>query len=331
MVKNFLVTGATAFAGCHLTKLLLREGHEVWATSRRTNGSETDVLDIMDCEEFEKIKWVFCDLLNRESCRMLFMIAAGKGVKFDGIFHLAAMSHPPTSFKIPFYTQDVNVQGTLYLLEAMQNFSPDTHFMFCSTSEVYGAPDLKPGEKITEDYPLTTVNPYASSKAMIDIFFQERIRNGYLKGFITRAFSHTGPKRGKIFSISSDAYQIAMILAKKQDPIILVGNLKSLRVVMDVRDCVEAYYKLMLKKATGVFNVGGDTCYSIGAILDHMVVISGLADKVILKRHEPYWRPIDIPIQVPDTTKLKAEIDWECQIPLTRTLVDLLSYWKGRV
>jgi GDP-4-dehydro-6-deoxy-D-mannose reductase len=331
VTKTFLVTGATAFAGCHLVKLLLREGHEVWATSRRTNGSETDVLDIMACEEFEKIHWVFCDLLNRESCRMVFLETAGKGVKFDGIFHLAAMSHPPTSFKIPFYTQDVNVVGTLHLLEAMQDYSPETHFMFCSTSEVYGAPDLKPGEKITEDWPITTVNPYASSKAMIDIFFQERIRNGFLKGFITRAFSHTGPKRGKIFSISSDAYQIARILAGKQEPVILVGNLKSRRVVMDVRDCVAAYYKLMMKQATGVFNVGGDICYEIGYILDHMIVVSGLAEKVTLQRHEPYWRPIDIPIQVPDTTKLKAEVDWKCEIPLVRTLADLMSYWKGIV
>jgi GDP-4-dehydro-6-deoxy-D-mannose reductase len=325
MVKKFLVTGATAFAGCHLTKLLLREGHQVWATSRRTNGSETDVLDIMDCIEFEKINWVFCDLLNKRSCHEVLQ------KKYDGIFHLAAQSHPPTGFKLPFYTQDVNVSGTLNLLEAVSLYQPETHFMFCSTSEVYGAPDIKFGDKIHENWPIQTVNPYASSKAMIDIFFQERINNGFLNGFITRAFSHTGPKRGKIFSISSDAYQIARILKGEQEPVILVGNLKSRRAVMDVRDCVSAYYKLMMNKSTGVFNVGADNCHEIGEILNHMINISGLSGRVEKKIHEPFYRPIDIPVQIPDTYKLKKEVDWKCEIPLSTTLQDLLIYWKGKI
>jgi GDP-mannose 4,6-dehydratase len=324
---RFLVTGATAFAGCHLAKLLLKEGHEVWATSRRTNGSEADVLDIMSPAEFEAVRWEFCDLLNKPSCLEIF-----KKTDFDGIFHLAAQSHPPTGFMLPFYTQEVNVVGTLNLLEGMSREQPpNTRFMFCSTSEVYGAPNLKPGEKIAEDWPLATVNPYASSKAMMDIFLQERMNNGFVNAFITRAFSHTGPKRGRIFSISSDAYQIAKVLAGKQEPVIRVGNLASQRSVMDVRDCVAAYYALMTRPVREVFNVGADNCFTMGELLEKMLAIAGLTGRVALEIDQNLWRPIDIPIQQPDTSKLKEETGWRCFIPIEDTLRDLLDYWKERV
>lgn len=323
---RYLITGATAFAGCHLAQLLIREGHEVWATSRRTNGSEVDVMDILSPEEFAKVNWVFCDLTDKKSCYKIF-----QAEKFDGVFHLAAQSHPPTSFKLPFYTQDVNVAGTLNLLEAVSDLQPETHFMFCSTSEVYGAPELKEGESITEEWPIAPMNPYACSKAMIDLFFQERIRNGFLKGFITRAFSHTGPKRGKIFSISSDAYQIALILEGKQEPVIKVGNLSSVRAVLDVRDCVKAYWMLMEKGVQGVFNVGASEYHEIGYFLDRMLEMNDLQDKATKEIDPALWRDIDIPIQIPGVEKLKSTVGWQAEIPIETTLRDLVDYWRRKI
>lgn len=278
-------------------------------------------MDLMTPEEFGMVKWVFCDLLDRNSCQEVF-----KKAEYDGVFHLAAQSHPPTGFALPFYTQQVNTVGTLNLLEGL---TPKTRFMFCSTSEVYGAPDLREGEKIAEDWPIKTTNPYASSKAAIDIFLQERINNGFVDGFITRAFSHTGPRRGKIFSISSDAYQIALIMAGKQEPTIRVGNLSSRRAVMDVRDCVRAYYGLMMKPSTGVFNVGGDNSFTIGELLQKMLQIFGV--KAALKVDKALCRPIDIPVQMPDTSKIKTEIGWECEYSIEQTLVDLVDYWRAKV
>ena len=323
---KYLVTGATAFAGCHLIKLLLQEGCEVCATTRRTNGSETDVLDIMSVEEFDKINWVFCELTNKKSC-----FEAIKHEKYDGIFHLAAQSHPPTGFKVPFYTYDVNVSGTLNILEAVNEIQPENHFMFCSTSEVYGSPVLEDGQAVDETFPMAPINPYASSKTAIDVICQERFRNEFLNGFVTRAFSHTGPKRGKIFSISSDAFQIANILAGKQERTIKVGNLKSSRAVMDVRDCVKAYYMLMKRKAIGTFNIGAEEVHEIGYFLDIMLELSDLKGKVKLEVEPKFVRPIDIPIQIPDCKTVKEMTGWKCAIPIDKTLADLLEYWNKKV
>lgn len=326
---KYLVTGATGFVGVHLIKKLLSQDCEVYATSRRTNGNESDILDVLSLEEYKRIHWIFCDLLNQRSVINVLK------TKYDGIFHLAAQSHPPTGFSLPFYTQDINVVGSLYLLEALSVLQPSTRFMFCSTSEVYGAPNLKKGEKITEDYPIRPINPYASSKAMIDLFFQERINNGYLNGFITRAFSHTGPRRGKIFSISSDAFQIAEILEGKLTlhkggkPVIGVGNLNSVRAVMDVRDCVQAYYTLMRTGSTGIFNVGVEQGHKMSYFLEMMLDMNSL--KVDLEVKEELYRKIDIPIQIPDTKKIYDHIGWVCTIPLKQTLHDLVNYWRMKI
>ena len=85
---------------------------------------------------------------------------------------------------------------------------------------------------------------------------QERMENNKINGFITRAFSHTGPRRGKNFSISSDAFQIARMMHGKQDKELLIGNLESVRVVIDVRDTVNAYYLAMMQDSCNgkVFN-----------------------------------------------------------------------------
>ena len=322
---KYLVTGATAFAGCHLVRHLLANGCEVFATSRRTNGSEVDVLDLLPEAEFREINWVFCDLTNRSSC-----FKAVGAEKYDGIFHLAAQSHPPTGFSMPFYTFDVNIQGTLNLLEAVSEIQPETHLMFCSTSEVYGNPRLAPGQVMDETFPMAPINPYACSKAAVDLICQERFTNGYLNGFITRAFSHTGPKRGRIFSISSDAYQIANILSNHQPPIIKIGNLKTRRAVMDVRDCVHAYYLLMRQKATGVYNVGGETVHEMGFFLQTLLNIAGLEDSVELQVEPAFLRKVDIQVQKPDSGKLKAATQWKCAIPIEQTLSDLLEYWKAK-
>ena len=324
---KFLISGATAFAGAWLAKLLVNEGHEVFATSRRTNGSEIDILDIMERSEFDAINWLFCDLQNKASCFDVM-----RSNKYDGIFHLAAQSHPPTSFELPFYTQDVNIKGTLNLLEGHAKYQPETRFLFSSTSEVYGAPDLKKGEAIDESYPIAPINPYAVSKASIDLFIQERIRNGYLNGVISRAFSHTGPRRGRIFSISSDAFQIASILMGKQKSIIKVGNLNSKRVVCDVRDVVRAYWALMKNpELNGVYNVGGEGVRRIGYFLDKMIELSGLTGNVKTKADDKLYRPVDIHIQIPNSSKLILATEWKPEISIERTLSDLLEYWKKKL
>lgn len=323
---RYLVTGITGFAGPHITNLLLKNGHEVYGLIRNSNGRETDILDVVPESNFKQINFVYSDLTNFRTLNEIF-----KNNKFDGVFHLAAQSHPPTSFIDPVGTFENNVNGSVNLIQAIQDNQPDCKLMFCSTSEVYGNVG-QDGRKIKIDDTLLPANPYGASKAAIDLYLQERFENKRIKGFITRAFSHTGPRRGKTFSISSDAYQIAKMTKGLQDNVLLVGNLKSVRVVLDVRDIVNAYYLLMLNEGSNgkVYNVSGDTPYEMGVYTDILIELSGVKN-VEKKISDKLYRPIDIHYQHGDCDNLIELTGWKPQYKLEDTLKDLLDYWVKKL
>ena len=330
MKRKYLITGITGFAGPHLANLLHAEGHEVYGLVRCSNGRENDIRDVVNDDVYDSIKFVYGDLKNLRILQKIF-----KETEFDGVYHLAAQSHPPTSFLDPVGTFEDNVMGTVNLIQAItdnQGLGQKTcKLMFCSTSEVYGNSGSD-GRKIRWDDKLEPSNPYGTSKAAIDLYVQERITNGMLNGFITRAFSHTGPRRGKNFSISSDAYQIARMMKGMQDKELLIGNLQTTRVVIDVRDTVKAYYlAMMCNESNGkIFNVCGDTPHKMQYFTDKLIESSEL-EGVNQKIHEPFYRPIDIHYQHGDSTNLKELTGWEPEIPIEQTLSDLLDYWVAKI
>lgn len=326
MKKKFLITGITGFAGPNLAKLLLAEGHEVHGVIRCPNGRQTDLLDILTLEEYNAIDFKVCDLKNFIGVQK--MLAEGE---YDGVFHLAAQSHPPTSFKDPILTWEENVTATMNIITCLEG--TETKLMFCSTSEVYGD-TCKDNGMLSIDTPLAPSNPYGASKAAIDLYLQERMNNGFNKGFITRAFSHTGPRRGFNFSISSDAYQIAKMMIGEQEKVLAIGNLKTERVVIDVRDCVNAYYLLMMAEDSngGVFNVCGDQVHEMQYFTDKLIEASGIPYDEIEQRINPaFYRDIDIQIQIGDSKELKEITGWEPTITIEKTMEDILDYWVNKL
>ena len=324
---KFLITGITGFAGPHLANLLIAEGHDVYGLVRHSNGRETDILDIVSANDFSKIKFVYGDLRNYLSVSKVF-----EDNKFDGVFHLAAQSHPPTSFINPIGTMEENVMGSTHIIQAIEKNDPETKLMFCSTSEVYGNVG-KDRRKIQTTDTLLPANPYGASKVATDLYLQERFENKAINGFITRAFSHTGPRRGKTFSISSDAYQIAQIIKGLQkDKVLLVGNLDTVRVVIDVRDCVLAYYLLMMSDDSNgnIYNVCGDTPHHMGYYTDSLISHSGIKN-IEKKIHPPFYRPIDIEYQHGDSQPVTDITGWKPKFNIETTMSDLLQYWIKKI
>jgi len=323
---NYLITGITGFAGPHLAELLIKNNHNVYGLVMCSNGRENDIRDVLSDEIYNSIKWLYADLRNLRSLSKVF-----NEIEFDGIFHLAAQSHPPTSFLDPIGTMETNVLGSANLIQCVTDFQPNCVLMFCSTSEVYGNTG-KDGRKINVEDELKPSNPYASSKAATDLYMQERIENKIIKGFITRAFSHTGPRRGKNFSISSDAYQIARMMKDLQNKELLIGNLETVRVVIDVRDTVNAYYLAMQNKNCygKIFNVCGDEPRKMQYFTDKLIEISNLKN-VTQKIHKPFYRPIDIDYQHGDSSELIKLTGWKPKITIDKTLEDLLMYWYKKI
>jgi GDP-4-dehydro-6-deoxy-D-mannose reductase len=323
---KYLITGITGFAGPHLVNVLHSEGHEIYGLVRGSNGMETDILDIVSDEVFSKITFLYSDLKNFRTLTNIF-----KNNKFDGVFHLAAQSHPPTSFTDPIGTFETNVMGSVNLIQAILDNQPDCKLMFCSSVEVYGN-EGSDQRNIKENNVILPANPYGATKAAIDVYLQERMENKQINAFITRAFCHSGPRRGKTFSISSDAYQIARMMKGTQEKVLKIGNLDTTRVVMDVRDIVMGYYLLMINdKSSGeVFNISGDTPRKMRYYADKLKELSGLTD--IKEEIEPkFWREIDIDYQMGNDEKFRKLTGYKNKYDIDTTMQDLLNYWLKKL
>jgi GDP-4-dehydro-6-deoxy-D-mannose reductase len=321
---KFLITGITGFTGPHLANILLKEGHTVYGLYRNEN--YLDISDVLK-ENIKKINFIKCDLLDKDNIYNII-----KENKFDGVFHLAAYTHPSNSFDNPELVFNTNTTGTMALCESIRKYSPDCVLMYCSTAEVYGI--YPENVLIKENFALNPISPYAVSKASSELFVAERTKNNMIQGFVTRAFSHTGPRRRHNYCLSSDAIQIARILLNKQDKIIKVGNLASKRATMHVNDVVQTYYDLMIRKINynmnngEVFNISNDTPHEIGYYLNMMLEMYNLINVVKLEPDPKLFRKIDLPLQRADCTKIKEFMNWKLATPISTALHDLVEYWK---
>ena len=109
-----------------------------------------------------------------------------------------------------------------------------------------------------------------------------------------------------------------------------VGNLEAKRDFTDVRDMVKAYVLLMEKGILGeVYNIGSGKSFKIADILDQLISISGV--KVKIESDKSLFRPIDNPDFVCNCQKLKKLTGWKPEIPLEKTLTDVIDYWRRKI
>lgn len=272
-----------------------------------------------------KVKFVDGDLKDL-SCLIKLMEE-----KPDIIYHFAAQSYVPISYTMPSETLQDNILGTLNLLEAVRLTGIDPVICIASSSEVYGQVTQE-DIPIKETCPLRPVSPYALSKVAEDLLGYQYFQAYGMKIIRSRLFTHTGPRRGEVFAESSFAKQIALIEKGKQEPVIKVGNLESIRTWLDVRDAIKAYWLMKDCPVGEVYNIGGNFTTSINDVINYLG-----ADSLIRFndfRHEvdkSRLRPADVTLQIPDSSKFRIQTGWKPEIPFETTMVDLLNYWRERV
>ena len=248
------------------------------------------------------------------------------------VFHLGAQSYPQTSFVAPVETLTTNIIGTTNLLESLKNSDyKDAKIHICASSEVFGK---VPKEKIPidEECSFHPASPYAISKIGTDLIGRYYGEAFGMTVMSTRMFTHTGPRRGDVFSESTFAKQIAMIEVGLQEPVIYVGNLDSLRTYADVRDAVRAYYMLLtINPIPGeYYNIGGTYTCKIEDVLNYLVSKSTVKN-IEIEIDPDRLRPIDADLQVPNCNKFKKHTGWEPVFMFEQTMDDLLQYWRDKV
>ena len=316
---RLLITGITGFVGSHMAEYALAQGAAVFGSSRWR--SKTDNIEHLR----SRITLIECDLRDMSSVRALVEVANPSHV-----IHLAAQSFVGASWQAPAETISTNIMSQVNLLEAIRGLKLSPSFLAVGSSEEYGLvhEDELP---IRETNPLRPLSPYAVSKIAQDMMGYQYFKSYGLPILRTRAFNHTGPRRGDVFVESNFAKQVAEVEAGLCEPAVSVGDLRPRRDYSDVRDIVRGYWLVLHHAEPGeVYNLCSGRSWSIQHVLDFLLAqstVKGIAVKVDPVR----LRPSDVMVLEGDASKIEKATGWRAEIPFEQTLTDLLDYWRERV
>jgi GDP-4-dehydro-6-deoxy-D-mannose reductase len=297
---RLLITGATGFAGAHLTRCCEEAGDTVTPA-----GS------------------ALADLRDPAATRAL--VAAARP---SAVVHLAAQAHVGRSWRDPAPTLRDNVLMTLHVLEAVRAEAPDAVVMLASSSEVYGPPEKLP---VDEAAPLRPQNPYAVSKAAADLLGGMYADAHGVHVVRARAFNHAGPGQEPLYAIASFTRQVAAGLEAGADPIVVrTGNPDTRRDFTDVRDVVRAYRLLASGEIEpGVLNIASGEAVSGGEIIAMLQSIADVAidhriDASLVRAHE-------VMELRGSAARLRELTGWSPAIGLERTLADTVAWWREEI
>lgn len=308
-----LIIGAGGFVGSYLIEeLSVKRGWEVWATKLPAEKLEADGCAVENL-----------DILDENAVYALLT-----KVKPDFIFHLAAQSSVALSWKKPALTADINIKGTINILEAARRSELPVRIIMIGSGEEYG---YAANRDIPVDEAVTPVpgNIYAVTK-----YTQNMLGRLYCDAYgmdiiSVRAFNHIGPGQLPQFVVADFCKQAADIEAGRQEPVIRVGNLSAKRDFTDVRDIVRAYGELALKGRKGeTYNVGSGKAVPIQSILDKICELSSSDIKVEIDKAR--FRPADTPKIEADISKLSKDTGWKPEIPIESALRDIIDYWRAK-
>ena len=264
MSSTVLITGISGFVGPYLARELLDNGHEVAGLiQRRANHLKPKRLTEMDI--ISSIHLIEGDITDLTS-----FLSAIQKTEPDWIFHLAAQSYIPESFRDPLGTFRINCLGTNNILEAVRLKGFKSKIIFAGSSEEYGlqfkdqnhyenmkrkygtiepGPITFPELPISEEGLLRPMSPYATSKIYGDYAFRNYHTTYGLDTVVSRAFNHEGAGRGPNFVTSTIVRQLVS-MHLQEEKIMTIGDVQTFRDWSHVEDIVNGYIK-MAEKADG--------------------------------------------------------------------------------
>lgn len=306
--RRTLITGITGFVGKWLSEHLISEKFEVYGVDR------------WDKCPYEAVKYQPIDILNTS-----FVGKYLQNTQPDTLYHLAAISFLPEADLSPSHALEINIMGTVSILDAVKQNCPSARVLLIGSSKEY-SDDIN-SEKVSESIHPCPTNFYGISKYAAELIGQQYCRQYGLDIRCTRSFNHTGPSQSPRFVCSDWAKQVASIELGLSDPIISVGNLDSIIDFTDVRDVVRAYAAILENGNKGeVYNVCSGRGISLEWILTFLISkskrkISINSDEKKLRSHRTNS------IMLGDSSLLKKHTGWYAAIPFEKTLSDLYNYW----
>ena len=314
--SRILITGCTGFVGSYLVEhcRIRYPQAELFGLSEHPHPHTAT----------PGVKLLVADITQPEATRQI--VARSRP---DLVIHLAAQSSVAMSWNDPLGTLKINAGGTIHLLEALRSEQLTPRVVLVGSGEQYGM--VRPKDNpIREECPFRPANPYAVSKAAQDLYgYQYFVAYG-LPILRARPFNHFGPRQASTFVIANFARQIALIEAEKAEPVLSVGNLQARRDFLPVEDVVAAYLAIAEQGQPGeAYNIGSGQARSISAILDLLLTFAG--SSIQLREDPARLRPVDVPLLEADTSRLRADTNWQPAVQFEFALQRTLDYWRTAV
>jgi GDP-4-dehydro-6-deoxy-D-mannose reductase len=300
-----LVTGGSGFVGRHLVPLLTGKGLATWTVDRRGEappGATPIVGDLADAAAADR---------------------AVEASRPDLVFHLAARTPANSPDATPSDWLGGDPVVTHHVLEAVRTRAPRARVLVISSSAVYGHVPVT-ALPIGETSPLQPTTLYGVAKAAVELVALRFHAVHGLHVVRVRPFNLVGPGEPGAMLTSTLATQVARIAAGEAPPLLRMRHRATSRDYVDVRDAVRAYWLLLERGAPGaVYNVGAGRAVAVGHIAERLLSLAGVAARI--EETAPHPDPGDILAQAGDGTKLADATGWLPDIPLDRSLRDLLA------
>jgi GDP-4-dehydro-6-deoxy-D-mannose reductase len=313
---SILVTGGSGSLGFHLLNLLPRNASKIYAFHRSSE---------IPHRHLEDVKYIQGDLL--EANEILNVI---KEIQPSEVYHIASQSNVGISHRNPQITLNVNIIGTLNLLEAIRKESPKTRVLLLSSSDVYGPGTHHLDTLRTEEDPFIPLTPFATSKAAMEILGKQYITAWDMHISFVRPFNFTGPLHSRKFVLPSITAQLINIQKYGAEPIIYTGNIDVSRDYIDMRDLARALVLVMKNSESGeIFNICSGQVRTVRELIDTLIGYCEV--DVELCRDPSLERKTDQPLLAGSAEKLMKRTGWKPLIKIEDSLFDLYQEMQQRI
>jgi UDP-glucose 4-epimerase len=304
-----LVTGGTGFIGPNIVRLLLDEGHQVAVLDNLQSGYRKNL------DPFPQVQFVEGDVRDAKA---VAQCAAGAEV----IFHLAASVGNTRSIENPIEDSQINVLGTLNVLEAARHGGV-RKMVFSSSAGIFGELKTLP---IREDHPAEPDSPYGASKLGAEKLCLAYAKLYELEAICLRYFN--------VFGVNQryDAYGNAIpIFAHRMlhnEPVLIFGDGEQTRDFINVRDVARANYRAgMSRGISGAFNLGSATRVTINRLVEMMIEAGGIRPTV---RHGPP-RKGDVRDSLADISAANKAFGFQPTVTLEAGLREYMAWAKNSI
>jgi NAD dependent epimerase/dehydratase len=310
-----LVTGAAGFIGSHLVEELLRRGARVRAFARYNSAGRAGWLDELPAPAADRLEVFFGDIRDARAVRQ-----AAEGCA--RIFHLAALIGIPYSYLAPDSYVEVNIQGTLNVLNAARDLGVE-RTVVTSTSEVYGTALYTP---IDERHPLQAQSPYSATKIGADQLAVSYHRAFGLPVSIVRPFNTYGPRQSARAVIPTI---IGQALAADE---VRLGSLTPVRDLVFVGDTVAGF--LAVADCPGcvgrVVNLATGVGVTVKELADRILRLAGRRLPVVEARERVRPENSEVFQLIGSAAAAEELAGWKARTPLDEGLARTLEWARGR-